>query len=446
MYCRFCGSEIDDDSLFCSTCGKTTADEDKKPKRKQSQRPQGKYGRKKSRTPKIIGLIVGVIIIIIAVTVGIVVFGGSGATIDETIALVQNGYLGEYTDITVKEILDSYYGMMYEEEIWDGGTTDSGTMLVEVQYYDEGFEEDKTIIRFTMLNEECFKVSTFIDPLHPVEKETDFFAAMNYNYLVAYMSRNRISPGDLASELELLGRLNEISGSAVKYGASATYSGNRAAICEIEGQTPLDVSVTMLLDNYGFVDLTDYIPNGTEDNLDEDATTKTEPPETVATEPTEQTEPSTESKLMPWTETDEFGDFWGKYTVCYDPMAGQYIGPVVDGRTLNFSISALEDADGNRVFLLSYPLGGKIIESDGEYFEVADFVEFPTENHSFTNRSAMAVFTIDEYYPEYSGDFVVNLQYTPTGIEYSIYANIPGVLDTKGEMWIVDNVSDPEYE
>lgn len=169
----------------------------------------------------------------------------------------------------------------------------------------------------------------------------------------------------------------------------------------------------------------------------------TEPPETVVTEPTE---PSTESNRAPWTETDEFWDFWGKYTVCYDPMAGQYIGPVVDGRTLNFSITALEDADGNRVFLLSYPLGGTIIESDGEYFEVADFVEFPTENHSFTNRSAMAVFTIDEYYPEYSGDFVVNLQYTPTGIEYSIYANIPGVLDTKGEMWIVDNVSDPEYE
>lgn len=443
MYCRFCGSKIDDDSLFCRACGKTTADEVKSSKRAQSKRPQGKYGRKKSKTPKVIGLIVGIVVIICAVTVGIVLFGGSGATIDETIALVQNGYLGEYTDITVKEILDSYYGMMYEEEIWDGGTTDSGTMLVEVQYYDEGFEEDKTIIRFTMLNEECFKISTFIDPLHPVEKETDFFAAMNYNYLVAHMGRNRITPGDLASEMELLGRLDGISGSAVKYGASATYGGNRAAICEIEGLISLDVSVTMLLDNYGLVDLTDYITTGTEDNLDVDVPTDTEPPETVVTEPTE---PSTESNRVPWTETDEFWEFWGKYSACYDPMAGQYIGPVVDGRNLNFSIAALEDADGNRAFLLSYPLGGRIVESDGEYFEVADFVEFPTENHSFTNRSAMAIFTIDEYYPEYSGDFVISLQYTPTGIEYSIYANIPGVLDTKGETWIVDNVSDPEFE
>jgi len=90
--------------------------------------------------------------------------------------------------------------------------------------------------------------------------------------------------GDTLAETAFIARLGQISGSAVQYGASAEYSGDRAAICEIDGQTPLNVSVTMLLDNYGLLDMSYYW--GT-DVLEQ--TTPTEPEETESTIPS--TEP-----------------------------------------------------------------------------------------------------------------------------------------------------------
>lgn len=158
---------------------------------------------------------------------------------ENNVALVQNGYLGQYTDITVQEILDSNYGMLYENEEWESGATDSGEVIVQVKYYNEGMEDDATTIQFTMLNEECFEITAFVDPLNPVEKPTDLLAAMNYNYLLAYVAENRSVAGDPLAEMELITRLMQISGSAVQYGASSDYSGDRGTICEIDGQTSL---------------------------------------------------------------------------------------------------------------------------------------------------------------------------------------------------------------
>ena len=87
-------------------------------------------------------------------------------------------------------------------------------------------EDDATTIQFTMLNEDCFKITAFVDPLNPVEKATDLLAAMNYNYLLAYMGENRSVAGDTLAEKDFIARLGQISGSAVQYGASADYSGN----------------------------------------------------------------------------------------------------------------------------------------------------------------------------------------------------------------------------
>lgn len=443
MYCKFCSTQIDDDSLFCESCGRQVHAIPDRVRKAHPQR-KGRYRKRKKavclRTGKLL-----VVFMLIIVTFFICSTLFSGQTDPEEknyISLVQDGYLGEFTDITVKEILDGYYGMLYEQEEWDSGETDSGSTIVQAKYYDEGMEEDATTIQFTMLNEECFKITAFIDPLNPVEKATDLLATMNYNYLLAYLAENRSVAGDIHAEKDLIDRLRQISGSSVQFGAAAEYKGNRATICETDGQMPLDISVAMLLDNYGLLDISYYSGNATEPSAGE-GYSATAPQGTVETDPVE---PSTESSMMPWTETKEFGDFWEKYTTCYDPMAGQYVGPVVDGRTLTFGVTALEDTDGNRVFLLSYSLGGKIVEYDGEYYEVADFVEFPSGYYNFTNRSATVVFTIDKYYPEYIGNFVINLQYTPSGTEYSIYADIPGILDTNGETWIVEHISDTGYE
>lgn len=258
-YCRSCGSEIGGNALFCSACGQSILQE--RPKKTSTASGQkGKYRRKRRSRIKPVLCIAGVAILcagIFGIGLSLLKSSEAGTNTDE-IAIVQNGYLGEYTDITVKEILDSYYGMLYENEEWDGGSTDSGSVIVQAKYYDEGMEEDATTIQFTMLNEECFKITAFVDPLNPVEKSTDLLATMNYNYVLAYVAENQSVVGDPLAENDFITRISKISGSAVQYGASADYGGNRAAICELEGQTPLGVSVAMLLDNYGLLDMSYY--------------------------------------------------------------------------------------------------------------------------------------------------------------------------------------------
>lgn len=281
MYCEFCGSRIEDDSLFCESCGKSVNAAPERTRKAQPQR-KGRYHKKKKSAGLRIGkLLVAIVLIAVAVVACSSLFSGQTDSEEVNyISLVQNGYLGEYTDITVKEILDSHYGMLYENEEWDSGETDSGSIIVQARYYDEGMEEDATTIQFTMLNEECFKITAFVDPLNPVEKATDLLAVMNYNYLMTYIAENRSVAGDPLAEKDFIARLGQISGSAVQYGASAEYSGDRAAICEIDGQTPLDVSVTMQLDSYGLLDMSYYW--GT-DVLEQ--TSPSEPEETEATIP-----------------------------------------------------------------------------------------------------------------------------------------------------------------
>lgn len=290
MFCKYCGNQIDKDAAFCDECGKPVYRESPQNNRKATHR-KGKYRRKRRSRIMPILCIVGIVILCIGIFgLGTSLIGPTDNNLNDTITIVQNGYLGEYTDITVKEILDNYYGMLYENEEWDSGETVSGSIIVQAKYYDEGMEEDATIIQFTMLNEECFKITAFVDPINPVEKATDLLAAMNYNYLLAYMAENRSVAGDTLAENDFIARLGQISGSAVQYGASAEYSGNRATICEIDGQTPLDVSVAMLLDNYGMLDLSYYW--GT-DILEQ--TSSTEPDET---------EPSVPETEAPKTEYD----------------------------------------------------------------------------------------------------------------------------------------------
>lgn len=280
-YCRSCGSEIGGNALFCSACGQSILQE--RPKKTSTASGQkGKYRRKRRSRIKPVLCIAGVVILcagIFGIGLSLLKSSEAGTNTDE-IAIVQNGYLGEYTDIPVKEILGSYYGMLYEKEEWDSGTTDSGAEIVQARYYDEGMEEDATTIQFTMLNAECFKISALVDPLNPVEKSTDLLATMNYNYVLAYVAENQSVVGNPLAENDFITRISKISASAVQYGASADYSGNRASICELEGQTPLDVSVLMLLDNYGLLDMSYYW--GT-DVLEQ--TSPTEPEETEVTTP-----------------------------------------------------------------------------------------------------------------------------------------------------------------
>lgn len=220
----------------------------------------GKFAQKQ-RSPKApILRIVGVIALCVVLGFGVLALVDhlSESGTEKNIATVQNGYLGEYTDLTVKEILDSNYGVMYEASLWDGGTTDSGETIVQVKYFYEGNGIEPAIIRFSMMNQECFKITTFIDPSNPIEKDSDLFAAMNYNYMLAHIGHNPAMTEDKADEYEFVQRLNQISGSAVKYGAAASYNGDRSRLCELDNERPLEASAAMLLDNYGLFDMAYY--------------------------------------------------------------------------------------------------------------------------------------------------------------------------------------------
>lgn len=223
----------------------------------------GKFAQKQ-RSPKApILRIVGVIALCVVLGFGVLALVDhlSESGTEKNIATVQNGYLGEYTDLTVKEILDSNYGVMYETSLWDGGTTDAGETIVQVKYFYEGNDIEPTIIRFSMMNQECFKITTFIDPSNPIEKSSDLFAAMNYNYMLAHIDHNPTMTENKADEYEFVQRLDQISGSAVKYGAAASYNGDRSKLCELDNETPLGLSAAMLLDNYGLFDMAYYWGN-----------------------------------------------------------------------------------------------------------------------------------------------------------------------------------------
>lgn len=297
VYCKYCGERLDRSASFCKKCGKPQY---RDTPRNEPAREQGRYqplredntrkafdqggdfpyGNKrcvpgsgskggkfaqKRRSPAVpILRIVGVIALCAVLVFGILALVdhlGEPSTAED-IAVVQNGYLGEYTDLTVKEILDSSYGLMYESSLWDGGTTDSGNTIVQVKYFNEENDIEPTIIRFSMMNRECFKISTFIDPSNPIEKSDDLFAAMNYNYMLAHFGHNRATVENKEDEYDFIQRLNQIPGSAVAYGAAASYNGDRSKLCELDNETPLGLSAAMLLDKYGLLDMSYYLGVG----------------------------------------------------------------------------------------------------------------------------------------------------------------------------------------
>lgn len=297
VYCKYCGERLDRSASFCKKCGKpqyrdTPRNEPAReqgryqPLREDNTRKAfdqggdfpygnkrcvpgsgskgGKFAQKRSSPAVPIMRIVGVIALCVVLVFGIFAlvdhFGEPSTA--EDIAVVQNGYLGEYTDLTVKEILDSSYGLMYESSLWDGGTTDSGDTIVQVKYFNEENDIEPTIIRFSMMNRECFKISTFIDPSNPIEKSDDLLAAMNYNYMLAHFGHNRATVENKEDEYDFIQRLNQIPGSAVAYGAAASYNGDRSNLCKLDNETPSGLSAAMLLDKYGLLDMSYYLRAG----------------------------------------------------------------------------------------------------------------------------------------------------------------------------------------
>lgn len=255
IYCTNCGEQINIKNKFCPFCGaprETEMSEDKK---------------NKGTVSKIAGIVISVLVVILLwkafsgdfdraaseATNGAYGKGNEEAvesnSIESYISTVKNGYLGEYTDMTIGEMLDDWYGIYYNETGWDGGSTDDGRVIVEFRAEEE--ENLKPVrIQFTMYDEQVFRVTGYDDGTGKDYEPTEIGADLNYTYYNVHM----LSVGEEERDEELrkvVEWFNEIPGSAVLYGASADYSGDRSELEEeVYGEAPLEMSVRELLDFY----------------------------------------------------------------------------------------------------------------------------------------------------------------------------------------------------
>lgn len=143
----------------------------------------------------------GISILIFAVLMLTCITSCSDDSADKAIETVKTGYLSEYTDMTVSEFLEGYYGLMYDEIEWDGGTTDSDKLLVQVKFSDTNEIFDPTTIQFTMLDEECFEVTAMVDPSMSTKKPTDVAALLNNAYYMQYVLQHEQMVGNFDAEL-----------------------------------------------------------------------------------------------------------------------------------------------------------------------------------------------------------------------------------------------------
>ena len=106
--------------------------------------------KKKKYVAKILAAITGAIAVII---ICVILLSPNGDKSNEKyIDSVKTGYMGNYFDVTIGEVLESFA----PNGKWDGGTTDSGKDIIE---YKEKFENKYFAIQFDVIDENNFTVS-----------------------------------------------------------------------------------------------------------------------------------------------------------------------------------------------------------------------------------------------------------------------------------------------
>lgn len=173
-------------------------------------------------------------------------FDISLADTPEWVATVQNGYLGEFTDVTVYDLLD-YHRIFFEKEVWDGGTTDSGEQIAEVRFTSQQ-SSDSATIQFTMLNDEVFKVSAYVDTTMPDAQSSDVIYALTLTYY-SQACLKYIEDNEKITQLHAL--MRKVDACEILYGAAADYSGDRAALYRLGNGSLMGLTASELMEYYG---------------------------------------------------------------------------------------------------------------------------------------------------------------------------------------------------
>lgn len=321
MYCEHCGAQLEEGAVFCQNCGTKVEPEPKRDGEQTSGRPREQTGRQEIPAPvkqapkrKKAGLWKWILLAAAAAAVvlaGFLLFGRE----KDYISMVQTGYLGEYTDATVQEILETYFGSDDMTLEWTGTEMD-GVPCVGFHAYPEGGTlNDGTTVLFQICKRKVFKVADMggkdLEEMEP----TEIAYWMNFYYMNWYVTdqtgADSTGEGRIPVLRELVqNRLDQVSGTAVLYGAAADYKGDRSGLYEAAGDPELiDLSAAELIDSYTNNMLTDSLAEPETDSVvaasDPEAGMEEYPEsETADTEPPAEEEASIAMETVPESEDD----------------------------------------------------------------------------------------------------------------------------------------------
>lgn len=230
----------------------------------------------------------------------------SGDNGEKYVELVQTGFLGEYTDISIAKLFSKHFSAAYAEETWEAVKTDTNKTVVRAQYKNDE-TGDRVVVEFTMLDEECFKVTHIAIPGTSINTSAELLTILNnihFEHCIAQDS-SIMENVDVAKTLQK--QLDSISSSYVQYGASADYEKDRRKICEIANDLPSELSVAELLQ------LNTVLPTPTP--IPTPAPTPSPTPKPTPTpEPTPTTAPTPETTPDPLPDPQtEYSRFYGTY-------------------------------------------------------------------------------------------------------------------------------------
>lgn len=362
MYCEHCGARLEKGAIFCQNCGAKVEPEPKRDGEQTSGRPREQTGRQEIPAPvkqapkrKKAGLWKWILLAAAAAAVvlaGFLLFGRE----KDYISMVQTGYLGEYTDATVQEILETYFGSDDMTLEWTGTEMD-GVPCVGFHAYPEGGTlNDGTTVLFQICKRKVFKVADMggkdLEEMEP----TEIAYWLNFYYMNWYVTdqtgADSTGEGRIPVLRELVqNRLDQVSGTAVLYGAAADYKGDRSGLYEAAGDPELiDLSAAELIDSYTNNMLTDSLAEPETDSVvaasDPEAGMEEYPEsETADTEPPAEEEASIAMETVPESE-DDFS-IYGSYYADNGVDATLYadVGVYTDNGRDYISLTAMSYGD-----------------------------------------------------------------------------------------------------
>ena len=378
MFCEHCGAQLEEGAVFCQNCGAKVAAEEKQTVNqtvKQAVPSPGKQAPKRKRTGIWKWILAASCIVVVALA-GFLLFGGE----EDYISLVQNGYLGEYTDATVQEILETYFktdGMTVE---WTGTELD-GDPCVGFHAYPEGENlNDGTTILFRICGRKVFQVADMGGNGYDDLEATDIAYWLNFYYMNWYVISQAGVDSTGEARLPVLqelvqNKLDKVSGTAVLYGASADYSGNRSELYKVAGDSALiDLSAAELIDAHTNNMLTDSLAElETDSAADDNSSSETAVEEYPTAEETMETA-GTEEKAVEMEEnpvvmeetgteinTDGEEASWAENDVEEVSIYGSYFADNGVDATLYAEVGVYSDSGSDYISLAALSYGDRYL-------------------------------------------------------------------------------------